>query len=119
MFWCLNLLKTAILAEKSFNAGKWVLTLCFIFGIFILMMDTLHFRVANDTSTMVKISYCRTYRGNADSFGNQVTNAFNSLNDIMVSLWNEGWKRWSGLFSPDTFAALAVFAGMFCFGVFI
>ncbi len=36
----------------------------------------------------------------------------------MVSLWNEGWKRWSGLFSPDTFAALAVFAGMFCFWCF-
>ncbi|XUP68539.1 type IV secretion system protein (plasmid) [Campylobacter coli] len=96
-----------------------MLTICFIFGIFYSYEGyTTFLGWLMIPAQWLKSATAGLIGGNADSFGNQVTNAFNSLNDIMVQLWNTGWNRWTRWYSPDTFAALAVIVGMFCFWCF-
>ncbi|HED7835083.1 TPA: type IV secretion system protein [Campylobacter jejuni] len=120
MFWCLNLLKNGYPSrEELFNAGKWVLTLCFIFGIFYSYDGyTTFLGWLMIPAQWLKSATAGLIGGNADSFGNQVTSAFNSLNDIMVQLWNTGWEHNYSRTTPNVFIGMATAFGLFAFWLY-
>ncbi|EAK0768206.1 type IV secretion system protein [Campylobacter lari] len=121
MLWCLNLLKNGYpTREELWNATKWVLTVCFVFGIFYSYEAYSSFLGwLMIPAQWLKSATANLFNGSGETFGTLITNAINSLNDVLVKMWNEGMlKNSTGLFSTELTAMIATAFGMLCFWIF-
>lgn len=120
MFWCLNLLKNGYpTREEIFNSLKWILMLCFIFGIFYSYESYTSFLGwLMIPAQWLKSATSHLFGTNTESFGVMVTNAINSLNDLMVKLWEKGLYLNKDNFTPEIAIKIGVAFGMIPFWIF-
>lgn len=121
MLWCLNLLKNGYpTREDLWNGAKWIVTVCFVFGIFYSYETYTAFLGWLMIPTQwLKSATAGLFNGSGESFGVLITNAINSLNDVLINLWNTGIsKNTQGLFSTELTAMIATAFGMICFWIF-
>lgn len=120
MFWLVNRLKQGYpTKDEIFEAIKWGLFTCFIFGIF-------YSYEAYETflgwlmipAQWVKAGIADSYGKGGESFGVLITKAMNTLNEFHTKLYDVGFKLNDSDYAPDGIVSIATHIGMFVFYIF-
>lgn len=123
MFWLVNRLKQGYpTKDEIFEAIKWGLFTCFIFGIF-------YSYEAYETflgwlmipAQWVKAGIADSYGKGGESFGTLITQSLNTLNEFHLKLYDAGWQynnQGGFIPTPDGIVSLITYVGLFVFYIF-
>lgn len=122
MFWLMNVLKNGYpTREEIFKAFKWTAFTCFTFGIFYsygAYTEFLSWLML--PAQWIKGAVSDLFGGNANSFGEVITDAINKMNFFKDQLWNYGFKmnKNESNFTPNALLGLETAIEMVCFWIF-
>ena len=120
MFWLLNRLKQGYpTREEIFGAIKWLILVCFIFGIFYsyeAYTEFLGWLIL--PAQWLKGAVSDLFGAQAQSFGEVITDAINKINMLRNQIWNYALNHNTEIFTPDIGIIITAFLSMIGFWIF-